>query len=1419
MRWLWRVSGTVFSSTPIFFRAFEVPEGRHHKNHEISEPLEDVSGIPQRQLMRALTSKKESRISLSIIRRLPVLKDCIMSLTATSTPVQINTTDGKHELGREVIRRNDGSYVAFYASATALDGSSAFPSTLLARVISTTGEPTGTELSFTVPTLPAGFDVDEYKAITQSDGTIVVAYTITKPDQRDQNGNVTVAGSESIIVQRYSDTGAQLGSGALVASTSPGNHAWFSSLVAVPAAAGGGYKVLFNEFTTQQDPVTHSNYNNRIWQFNSSGTFVGLSTPPSGHNYELAYFSTPGNTVLDNQAAQIWRTETYANGITTPYLNVLFPGSGTPIQIALPPAAGSNIGDILIRTDSSGNLYVLMDFEIGSADQNGNYTTTTDQLRLYRFNQAGSTLLATIDGPAGNNETNNTWPSSLEILADGSMLVGYESQSNGAPDARLRHYSANGTLNGTEISLGGTFGDGLPHVLRLNDGSIAVTYSAFSSQADAAGTASNGLDVYVQKFSVTLSNTITGTSAGETLNGTSGDDVINGLGGNDNLYGNDGNDVLNGGDGDDNLYGGAGVDTFDGGAGVNDYITSDANLSSGVRVNFTGRYSGTVTDVYGNVETFVNVEQFGGTSYADSFVAGAGDQFFNSFGGNDSVVGGDGYDFLAMSNSSGKGWNTATAPTSGVVVNFATGIITGGYAGTTVTFSGIERVRGTNFADTFIGGNSENAIYSFRGMGGADTYTGGTGSNDQVDYSGDFSAGGTAGVIVNLLSGTATDGFGNAETLSGIEDVRGTYQADSITGNASNNTLTGLGGNDTLNGGDGDDNLGGGGGIDTLIGGNGADWTSNYRDVYHDGATLGVTVNLATNSQIDAFGNTDILSGIENAAGTQLVDRLTGDAGNNIFRGYDGNDIIDGGAGIDMVQAYGDDTFKAWQDESTVHVRGTQGWTVNVANGSGTVIDQFGDTDTITGIERFQGTMLADTFNGGAGTQYFRGLGGNDIFNGGADDDWVEYNKDIDFGATAGVTVNLATGTATDGFGSTDTLTSIENVLGSDLADTLTGNAANNTLLGKGGNDILSGGDGNDYLDGGEGADRMDGGNGDDKIVWDAADDPAYVLGGAGNDTLVFSGNAPASFNLASHGFELAERTTVDTGTATWSTQREIFDTSWRLDQVELINDNGTRTYGDYDQAATQTWAEYWTVTDAAGKTDFQNILNDNGTRAIGDYDQANAYTWAEYWTATDLNGNTDLQNILNDDGTRSIGDYDQAGVYTWSQYWTATDAAGHTDLQNILNDDGTRAIGDYDLAGTQSWAEYWTVTTAAGKTDYQNVSYDDGTRAFADYDQAAANNWVEYWTITTAAGKTDYQNVLYDDGTRAFGDYDQANAYDWAEIWTVTDTAGRTDSQNILRDNGQRELIDYDQTNLYAWAEQHQLYDNAGTLVSTWYV
>ena len=86
----------------------------------------------------------------------------------------------------------------------------------------------------------------------------------------------------------------------------------------------------------------------------------------------------------------------------------------------------------------------------------------------------------------------------------------------------------------------------------------------------------------------------------------------------------------------------------------------------------------------------------------------------------------------------------------------------------------------------------------------------------------------------------------------------------------------------------------------------------------------------------------------------------------------------------------------------------------------------------------------SDTFQGNGSNNTFSGLDGADAINGGGGTDYVDYRFEAGFGGALGVAVDLANGTATDSFGATDTLSSIEGVYGTNAADVLVGDAKNN---------------------------------------------------------------------------------------------------------------------------------------------------------------------------------------------------------------------------------------------------------------------------------------------------------------------------------------------------------------------------------------
>ncbi|MES2664627.1 MAG: calcium-binding protein [Pseudomonadota bacterium] len=139
----------------------------------------------------------------------------------------------------------------------------------------------------------------------------------------------------------------------------------------------------------------------------------------------------------------------------------------------------------------------------------------------------------------------------------------------------------------------------------------------------------------------------------------------------------------------------------------------------------------------------------------------------------------------------------------------------------------------------------------------------------------------------------------------------------------------------------------------------------------------------------------------------------------------------------------------------------------------------------------------ADIVDGLAGNDSLIGAGGNDtllgglgddLLNGGLNADRIEGGDGIDtatyLASTVAVNINLETGVVSGGEAAGDVLISVENLIGSGLHDTLTGDAAGNQLFGGVGNDSLTGGLGDDVLNGGAGADVLAGGDGADTVAY-----------------------------------------------------------------------------------------------------------------------------------------------------------------------------------------------------------------------------------------------------------------------------------------------------------------------------------------------
>ena len=263
----------------------------------------------------------------------------------------------------------------------------------------------------------------------------------------------------------------------------------------------------------------------------------------------------------------------------------------------------------------------------------------------------------------------------------------------------------------------------------------------------------------------------------------------------------------------------------------------------------------------------------------------------------------------------------------------------------------------------------------------------------------------------NMIKGG--DGDDTVFGKDGDDTIYGEDGDDTIHGEKGNDKIKGQEGRDVLMGGEGNDVLVGGEHDDEFIGGPGSDTvkflqpdgmggfvTATTSDgvvfvpygqsdlTTLDGTPMALEINLANGYADDEFGDTDNYEGIENVEAGGGADILTGDDGDNTFRGYLGDDTINGGAGNDYLDGgAGADTINGGDGDDTI-VNGT-GDTLDGGKGSDTLLVT-GTFDLGTqvaagevGARNFEnlnasGATSAVTLNGNDGPNILQGSPAND---------------------------------------------------------------------------------------------------------------------------------------------------------------------------------------------------------------------------------------------------------------------------------------------------------------------------------------------------------------------------------------------------------------------------------------------------------
>ncbi|HID23256.1 MAG TPA: hypothetical protein EYP14_12755, partial [Planctomycetaceae bacterium] len=604
------------------------------------------------------------------------------------------------------------------------------------------------------------------------------------------------------------------------------------------------------------------------WEVSSNDTYTITVSDGAGHTIVVSDDGDPANGL--SQVTIDGVPTLFANPTTSLIIN----GADSEDTITVNPL-DPGFGATIVINGGAGNDAFIIDPEASrSITVNGDAGNDT----LTFPSGAADSVTHTFAGPAlgsvtvtADSQTTTVDYISLGPIKDNLMAVD-----------RVFNFG----LSSDELTLddNGTVGDGLSRLSSVSSsepvdfvgptGSLTINSSSGDDTvrlqavddlfaATITVDSGDGNDL-IDASAMLRSVTLTGQSGDDTLMGGAGSDWLEDRLGRNSIVGAGGNDVLVGGIGPDYLEGGAGADRLFGSAGADTLLGGEGD------------------------------DALYGQGNGDSLQGGAGNDLLRGRVGHDTLSGGTGDDTIdgedgtdLVVETADTDWTLTDSSLAGLgidsLISIERAALAAGPGNNTLTaagFSGRTTLDGAAGDDTLIGGDGNDRLL---GGSGLNVVSGGPG-NDTL----------AGGVDRDSLFGEEGDDY-----------LLGSAGGDFLDGGPGTDYLSGQGGSlDTLTGGNGDDTLDGGPGSDWLLESGDADFVLTDSALSGRGNDILIRMERARLALTGTAGRSISAVGFSGRAtllGGPGDDTLEGGPGDDRLLAKDGNNLVRGGPGADLL--------------------------------------------------------------------------------------------------------------------------------------------------------------------------------------------------------------------------------------------------------------------------------------------------------------------------------------------------------------------------------------------------------------------------------------------------------------------------------------------------------------------------------------